>query len=386
MKEDDKMYCSNCGNEIEQKANFCPICGKKIITDKKNKNDKKDKKDEKKKYKPNKLMVIVIALNIILLIVNIFVNGKSVKRYFETKEYSVVTSSMGNNSDVRINEKIIDEAIEKLKNVGLMTHEIMYVVYKGNLAKQYLVITEYSKEYGEKKGIKNTIGDAYQVKAIDAETGFITDIITEYKAYGRDYLIRKAIDSRGVAEGDVGKFRLRRDYSTPTNDSSDVQSTSYVSIALSLAAVIGIFYFIYRKTKKISVVIVIIGIICILVQLKFILLKKYEKYETNETNKTSYQLSDIHGVFTDREYSIASEGYGISYTVYSFLIPGNVKYEEEGMTYRGTYSIEDNIITIKYIDAVSGEDIIKSDKTTDTLIIKDRNTLVTQNGIEYLKD
>jgi len=31
------MYCTNCGNKIDDNTNFCPSCGKKIIRENNNK-------------------------------------------------------------------------------------------------------------------------------------------------------------------------------------------------------------------------------------------------------------------------------------------------------------------------------------------------------------
>ena len=55
-------------------------------------------------------------------------------------------------------------------------------------------------------------------------------------------------------------------------------------------------------------------------------------------------------------------------------------------TYKGTYTIKGNKITITYTGAYDIEDPIPLDKFNEELTIKDENTLVTSNGTEYLKE
>lgn len=376
------MYCNKCGNKLEENSNYCSKCGNKLLEHKNNNNIKK----QTKKLKLSPTMIIVIIINVILIILNIYFNGSSIIENFVTKEYSISTSSYGEKATIRINERIIDKAIDKLNNIGLVVHENMYVIYENNKAQQYLVITEYSSQYSNMKGFNDTLGKFYSVKAIDIKTGNITDITTANKAYGTDYIISKALDSENIINGKLGEFKYGKDYTnTSSKQSNDTSSTTYVSNALFLMILIGILYFIYWKTKRKSAVIIAIGIICIIFQLMFIIPHISFK-STNNSNDTSYINTNIHGIFTDKDEAIASEGYGTSYNTYSFLRPGNVKYEEEGTTYEGRYSIRGNKISITYIEAYDPIEKIKLDKYKDELTIEDENTLITSDGVKFYKE
>ena len=113
--------------------------------------------------------------------------------------------------------------------------------------------------------------------------------------------------------------------------------------------------------------------------------EKYEPLEVPENYNTSN--FNINGTYSNRAAVINSEGaeYGHSYNVYTFK-SGTVEYNEEFITYKGTYTIKDNKITITYTGAYDIEDPITLGKFNDELTIKDENTLVTSNGIEYLKE
>ncbi len=112
-----------------------------------------------------------------------------------------------------------------------------------------------------------------------------------------------------------------------------------------------------------------------------------DKLENNTSTNYENNNTNISGTYTDRIAVINSEGleYGHSYNVYTFK-SGTVEFNEEFITYKGTYTIKDNKITITYTGAYDIENPITLDKFNDELTIKDENTLVTSNGIEYLKE
>lgn len=111
--------------------------------------------------------------------------------------------------------------------------------------------------------------------------------------------------------------------------------------------------------------------------------EKYEPLEVPENYNTSN--FNINGTYSNRVAMAESEGYGTSYDVYIFNY-GIVEHTEDMTTYKGTYTIKDSKITITYTGAYDIEDPIPLDKFNDELTIKNENTLVTADGIEFLKE
>ena len=284
------MYCSRCGNELNENIKYCPKCGTKIL----------ERQVSSKKFKPSPIMIIVITINIILLIINMYFNGSSIKENFESKDYVVATLGYGNNITIKINEKLIDNAIERLENSGLVVLQEMYVIYENNKAKQYLIITEYNSQYKNIKGFNESLGKFYQVKGIDIKSGNIIDITSANKEYGKDYVVNKALKSNEIVNGNVGNFKYGVDYKNNTSSeySNSITSQGYVMIALIIMAIGGITYWRYKKTKKISTIVSIIGMVLIIIQFFFILPNIHfggNNYSNNTSDRTN-STSSITGI------------------------------------------------------------------------------------------
>ena len=174
------MSCNKCGNEITENMTYCPKCGNRLV-------------HNRKQYKPTPIMRLVIIINIVLLIISSYFMISSIGE----KAYSVSTNK--GNITLKINENKINKGIQILENNGLSVFKDMIVIYDNNkIAKQYLVLTQFDTKYSYMQGFKETLGRFYQVKAIDAKTGNITDIEAANKDYGKNYVINKAFNSGKV--------------------------------------------------------------------------------------------------------------------------------------------------------------------------------------------
>lgn len=370
------MYCSKCGSKLEDDIRYCPNCGNKLIK-------------PKIKRKPNVYMIIVVIINIIMLLLNLYLNSSSIIENIGAKEYSISTSSYGSNPTLKINERIIDKAINQLQNNGLTVFNKMYVVYSYNQAKQYVVIAEYSSKYSNIKGFDNTFGLYYLAKAIDAKTGNITDINLANKEYGIEYIVTKALDSEKIVDGNIGSFNYKEDYKKEDNNSVKSNTSGsgqgYVFMAIIIMLIGGICYWRYKKTKRISSIISVIGTICIITQI-FIIIPSIQSImykSTSDTEDSSSNVNVIIGTYTDK--GTDSEEYGHGYSVYDFTT-GNVKYVDEGREYHGTYTIEGNRLLITYYEAYELGEPVKLDILKDEFIIKNKRTLVTLEGVEFIKE
>ena len=114
--------------------------------------------------------------------------------------------------------------------------------------------------------------------------------------------------------------------------------------------------------------------------------KDYEESNNNNTN-TDNENNNVKPdkIFTNREAMLKSEGVGTSYNDYAFY-SDYVEYSEEGVTYKGVYTLKDNKILITYNEAFEISTPIALDKSNEELTIIDENTLVNQDGVKYLRD
>lgn len=245
----------------------------------------------KKNYKINYIMIIVIIINVILIIVNGLVRIGNIGE----KEYLISRGNYNEKTTLKINELVINKGIKQLEINGLIISEDMYVVYEYQTAKQYIVFAYYNSAY------KNTdFSKFYYMMGINAITGEIKTIESANKAYGKDYVISKALSSNNVENGNVGSFKYKVDYNNGSSNktSSQITSQGYVLIALIIMAIGGIIYWRYKKTKRISTIISIIGTVLIIIQFFFIL--PYIHFGgnnySNDTSDSSNSTSSITGI------------------------------------------------------------------------------------------
>lgn len=337
------MYCSKCGNQLTEIDKFCPKCGTAV--------DKKIKyKVEKEKFKNsvitdniivkilsnNKLMKyisIIIVIIAVVVWINVFNSDKTT--------YTVMNSSNVERT-ISINENVLKRGIAEMQKEWTISNQIG-VVYKGNKVENFIIVVLSNKKFENVNGYK---ADYYFAHSIDPRTGKNKNIVEKdgssvvaFKRYSVDYMINKAANCIMNSSDNLGIF-------------------TYGDTTIHIMK---------NENNKSSI-------------------------KNNETNNTTSIGKDnntsnirINGTFTDKNYAIETEGYGTSYTVYTFK-DGTVEFQEEMVIYKGTYTIEDNKLLITYNNAFAEEEQIKLDKFKEELIIKDNNTLVTSNGTEYLKE
>ena len=337
------MFCSKCGNKLDENTKYCPKCGTKIL----------EKQVNNKKFKPSPIMIIIIVINIILLLLNIWFSVSTIG----TKEYTISSLDTKRSLTLRIHEKRLEQAKEKLSDKDLVVLNDVLVIHENYKVKQYLLVTRFKSDHQYLTGYQGS--GFYYVYALDTKLWQLKEIASASVLSGEDNVIREALNSDEIESGQIGQFSYNEDNEknetskSTFNETSEMSGQGYVEIALIIMIIGGITYWRYKKTKRISTIVSIIGGVCLIIQIFFVL---------------------------------PTEGYGTSYNQYSFLVPGNVKYEEEGMTYSGTYTINDNKLSITYYEALDGTMPVTLDKSKEELTIKDNNTLVTSDGIEYLKE
>lgn len=373
------MFCSKCGNKLDENTKYCPKCGTKIL----------EKQVNNKKFKPSPIMIIIIVINIILLLLNIWFSVSTIG----TKEYTISSLDTKRSLTLRIHEKRLEQAKEKLSDKDLVVLNDVLVIHENYKVKQYLLVTRFKSDHQYLTGYQGS--GFYYVYALDTKLWQLKEIASASVLSGEDNVIREALNSDEIESGQIGQFSYNEDNEknetskSTFNETSEMSGQGYVEIALIIMIIGGITYWRYKKTKRISTIVSIIGGVCLIIQIFFVLPHiSFEHFSNNyyKDNEETTASVDVDGTYTNQKFMITTEGYGTSYNQYSFLVPGNVKYEEEGMTYSGTYTINDNKLSITYYEALDGTMPVTLDKSKEELTIKDNNTLVTSDGIEYLKE
>ena len=283
------MYCSRCGNKLDDNIKYCPKCGTKIL----------ERPTNSKKFKPSPVMIIVIAINIILLLLNIWFSISSIGM----KDYIVSSLNSNKSITISINEMRLDRAIDSLAERGIEVLDDILVIHENYKVKQYLLVTRFSSE--RQNYVKKATGykgsGFYYVYSLDTKTWQLNEIQSASMLEGKDSVINEAINNNKLAGEQIGKFTYNQDNKTnkpTTSRTNETSSQDYVIIALTIIVIVAIIYWCYKKTKRISTIISIIGMILIIVQLLFILPNIHfgRKDYSNDTSDSSSSTSSITGI------------------------------------------------------------------------------------------
>ena len=154
------MYCSNCGNKLEESDIFCSECGQKREV--KNLSSKKKERKKLTLSKRQKKVVIIILIFISLIFVYIGLNNtvfsedQVIKKYvtaYSKNDYNTII----NLSDINRNEFMSKETI--IKKYGKQTNEIVYVniLSENKNKKEHTRTVQYYKTTDEKNIINLSI-------------------------------------------------------------------------------------------------------------------------------------------------------------------------------------------------------------------------------------
>ena len=154
------MYCSNCGNKLEESDIFCSECGQKREV--KNLSSKKKERKKLTLSKRQKKVVIIILIFISLIFVYIGLNNtvfsedQVIKKYvtaYSKNDYNTII----NLSDINRNEFMSKETI--IKKYGEQTNEIVYVniLSENKNKKEHTRTVQYYKTTDEKNIINLSI-------------------------------------------------------------------------------------------------------------------------------------------------------------------------------------------------------------------------------------
>lgn len=401
------MYCSKCGKEIPEDSKFCEHCGNKV--------------------KDNRHLVIDKRIIIMIGLVLISIITVCIGMYIYKHNNNFTTSSI-NTANQDSKEDVIFEDLEVQENNGYKTFNFTI----DDVISSYLMNID--------KVLIDKCGAYCQANPGTSRAIFSPNkqILSEYEKYVSDITIIYEDKSRKVISVNTPLMTMQlveflSDNNMEwTDDWVEEAKNNVYQYMLSLLVrvkkqlknveVLGDASnskYIYTSTNNIcgryKMIEENIGLVQCLIEKPinlYLIIRATDEdkfYNSNinelldisvtnmyndvkQENKTTeisenYNNSNfnITGTYTDRIAAINSEGYGTSYDVYIFN-SGAVEHTEDMTTYKGTYTIKDNKITIIYTGAYDIETPIKLDKFNDELIIKDENTLVTLDGIEYLKE
>lgn len=158
------MYCSNCGNKLEENDIFCSECGKKREDFKKSNSKKRNKKPiALSKRTKNLVLIIVIFITFIFLYKvldnTLFSEEQTIKKYvtaYSKNDYNTII----NLSDINRNEFMSKETI--LKKYGEKTDEFVNVkiLSDNKNKKEHTRTIQYYKIPTEKNIINLSIKEA----------------------------------------------------------------------------------------------------------------------------------------------------------------------------------------------------------------------------------
>lgn len=158
------MYCSNCGNKLEENDIFCSECGKKREDFKKSNSKKRNKKPiALSKRTKNLVLIIVIFITFIFLYKvldnTLFSEEQTIKKYvtaYSKNDYNTII----NLSDIKRNEFMSKETI--LKKYGEKTDEFVNVkiLSDNKNKKEHTRTIQYYKIPTEKNIINLSIKEA----------------------------------------------------------------------------------------------------------------------------------------------------------------------------------------------------------------------------------
>lgn len=422
------MYCSKCGKEITDDSKFCEHCGFHINLD----------KDNKQVKKQSKAKIIIIVILIIVGVAGIIIAAISYMNYqnyqnelaMKNKIFDKIrqfdTSITWEELAQKYNCSIKDLTIQNLQNT-LDKYEEDKKKYN---EEQQEYDSKYKNQFKEaREKCKKMIGNEVFENSVYGM--FNSNNNSSYRFTAKDN--GKEIDSIGEINSENETIRRicmtiqyscsieRFEVNIHTGNMSKYNESGTIIVQgeldlttnkLSIYCIEGYNYYgnlIKQEGKPLN-------LIDRYAKPRIIRENNQNRYEWNENeikdtsnitevtpnevkqeNKISetteipenYNSSNfnINGTYTDRVSVINSEGaeYGHSYNVYIFK-SGIVESTEDMTTYKGTYTIKGNKITITYTGAYDIEDPIPLDKFNEELTIKDENTLVTSNGTEYLKE
>lgn len=186
-------FCSQCGNELKERAKFCSVCGSPVKQAQTASGDADQVKNgqnmttdgvngERKGTKNKNLWIFAIPVAIIVFLLVVFgIKGIVSPAYLKPIKY--VEKGM-NQQDVGLLKKALPE-----EYTSQMTDDIMgYILGEGSDYKISIKVTD--KEKISKKDLEETLIDDYSVLdsiAEDAKAGYILDIELTVKQDGEKY-------------------------------------------------------------------------------------------------------------------------------------------------------------------------------------------------------
>lgn len=401
------MFCNNCGKEIDNDSQFCEYCGSNI--DKSN-----NKLIIRKKYIITiSFIVICVAIIIGFLMYN---NSKSnniqniVNQDTKTEENVVFTDlSVEENNGYKTFNFTIDDVIKAY----LIDENKVILDKNGPFCKEHIgttraeffpdksVITQYEtnltyitiiyEDISRKVIFINTPITTFQIASILTDNN-----MTLEDKHSGDILLKNAYNCMLSL---LTRVNIQFKDITPINSkyiylSNGIECGRYEMLCTNIGLVQCLteypeeLCFIIEATNEDEFYNSTLDILLDR-NVNSMYNEVEQKNETIKNNNfekhTNSESEKINKTYTNREAMIKSEGYGTSYDVYIFN-SGTVEHTEDMTTYKGSYTINNNKIVITYTDAYDVDIPIKLDKFDDELTIKDENTLITLDGIEYLKE
>lgn len=184
------MYCSKCGNELEEGQRECSKCGNQVRNKKINKLNKIDK-------------IVNITCIIILMIIT-FSSVKTIVDGMTAESFVVRTNSTNSGFDyVMVSEKILNKGIAKVQKEWGDVSEVIGVVYNSRTKVQKYIVAH--ETYDVLLGT-----NTYYMYTIDGKTGRAEKInVTAYKVYGIENALKEGANFVATDEDKIGVFTYK---------------------------------------------------------------------------------------------------------------------------------------------------------------------------------